>query len=120
MYTETTLIFLSIEIRSILHRNDADIWLINITSNRARRNDVDLLLIKITSKKASQKTLFFVSRNYIKQSTSKQRHFLPIEIISRKYVKITWKFINIFFLTYRRNIDIESTSIRHGVSVELW
>ena len=38
------------------------------------------------------------------------------EITSKKYVKTTWKFVEILFLTYRRNIDIKSTLIQHVVS----
>ena len=30
---------------------------------------------------------------------------------------MTWKFVDIFFSTYQRNIAIESTSVRLGVSV---
>ena len=39
------------------------------------------------------------------------------EIASKKYVETTWKFIEIWSLTYRRNIHVESTSIRRGVPV---
>ena len=39
------------------------------------------------------------------------------EITSRKYVEMTWKFAEIWSLTYRRNIDVESTWIRRGVPV---
>ena len=36
---------------------------------------------------------------------------------SKKYVKMTWKFVEIWSSTYRRNMDVESTSIRRGVPV---
>ena len=39
------------------------------------------------------------------------------EITSKKYVEMTWKFVKIWSLTYRRNIDIKSTWIRRGMSV---
>ena len=67
----------------------------------SHHNNVEFLLIDITSEK--------VRRN--------NADFSPIEITSKKYVENTWKFIEIFFLTYPRNIDIESTSIQRIVSV---
>ena len=82
------------------HRNDVDISLIEVTPNKIRRNDVNFSLIEITSKR--------VRRNDV--------DFSPIEITSKKYVEMTWKFIHIFFSTYRRNMDIKSTSVRRGVS----
>ena len=39
------------------------------------------------------------------------------QIASKKYVEMTWKFIEIWSSTYRRNIHVESTSIRRGVPV---
>ena len=72
---------------------------IAITLNKVRRNYVDFSTIQITSKK--------VSRNDV--------NFLPIEITSKRYVKMTWRFVDIFLSMYRRNIDMESTSIRRVV-----
>ena len=39
------------------------------------------------------------------------------EIKSKKYVEMTWKFVEICSSTYRRNIDVESTWIRHGLAL---
>ena len=57
---------------------------------------------KITSKK--------VSGNEVDFST--------IEITSKKYAIMTWKFVQIWSLMYRRNIHVQLTSIRRGVPVE--
>ena len=74
---------------------------IETTSKRVRGNNVDFLTIEITSKKLRGNSVDF--------STSK--------ITSKKYVEMTWKFVEIWSSTYRRNIHVESTSIRRGVPV---
>ena len=43
--------------------------------------------------------------------------FWIIKITSKKNVEMTWKFVEIWSLTYQRNIHIESMLIRHGVPV---
>ena len=43
--------------------------------------------------------------------------FSHIEITSKMYVEMTWKFNDIFFSTYQRNIDINSTSVQCGVYI---
>ena len=55
---------------------------------------------------------FFDHRNYIEKRTWKQRGFLD----RKRYVEMSWKFVEIWFSTYRRNIDVESTWIRRGVT----
>ena len=70
------------------------------------------------SKKSTSKwRRFFAHRNYVEQNTSKQRLFFAfqsyIEKLSWNDVEIRWYFL----LTYRRNIDIELTSIRRAVSI---
>ena len=57
---------------------------------------------------------FFGQRNYIEKSTWKQRGFFNQQMTSKKYVEMTWKFVEIWFSMYRRNIRSESTSIRRG------
>ena len=66
---------------------------------------------KITSKRSQ-----FPSLKLHRKSSSKRHDFLHTEITSKKYIKTTWKFVEILFLTYRRNIDIKSTLIQHVVS----
>ena len=73
--------------------------LIEIAQNKVYRNNVDFLPIEIMSKKLLRNDVDF-SHN---------------EITSKMYVEVTWKFIDIFFLTYRRNIDINSMTVRCGV-----
>ena len=65
------------------------------------QNDVDFWHIEITSNKVRQNNV----------------DFAPIEITSKKYVEMIWKSIDMFFSMYRRNIDIESVSIRLGVPI---
>ena len=87
----------------------------------------------------SKRSRFFAHLNYVQRSTSKHLHgrseldfspieitpnklrrnvvdFSPIKIASTKYVKMMWAFADIFFLMYRRNIDIKSKLIQCGVS----
>ena len=72
-----------------IHRHNVDFSSIEIRSKKVHGNDVYISLIEITSKKVRQ--------NHV--------DFSAIEIISKKYVEMAWKFINIFFSTYRRNTD---------------
>ena len=81
--------------------NDVDFSTIKIASKKVRGNDVDFSTIKITLNK--------VRRNDFDFSIS--------EITLKKYVETTWKFGEIWSSTYRRNIHVESTSIRRGVPV---
>ena len=81
--------------------NNVDFSTIEVTSERVRGNNVDFSTIEITSKK--------VRGNDV--------DFSIIEIISKKYVEMTCKFVEIWSLTYRRNIHVESRWIRRGVPV---
>ena len=78
-----------------------DVLAEEITSKKVRGNKVDFSTIEITSKKVRGNDMDF--------STS--------EITSKKYVETTWKFVKTWSSTYRRNIHVESTSIRRGVPV---
>ena len=60
---------------------------------KVRGNNADFSTIEITSKK--------VRGNDVDFSISK--------ITSKKYVEMTWKFVEIWSLTYPRNIHVEST-----------
>ena len=76
----------------LAHRNNV---------GKVRRNNVDFSLTDITSSK--------VRRNDVE--------LLAIEFTLKKYIDTTRKYIDISFSTYRRNIDIESTSILRTVPV---
>ena len=39
------------------------------------------------------------------------------KVTSKKYLEMTWKFVEIWSSTYRCDIDVESTWIQRGVSV---
>ena len=54
-------------------------------------------------------------RKYIEMTSI----FRPPKLHRRKYVETTWKFIEIFFSKYQRNIDIELTLIRRDVSIRI-
>ena len=83
--------------------NKADFSTIEITPKKLRGNDVDFWTLKITFKK--------VGGNEMDFSISK--------IISKKYAQLMWKFVEIWSSTCRRNINVESRSIRRGVHVGL-
>ena len=106
-----------------------------ITSKKARGKNVDILTSENSQKKYVETRWIFRHRNYSKKKTrGNNADFWTIEITSKKvcgndvnfsisenpskkYVEVTWKFEKIRPLTYRRNIHVESTSIRHGVPV---
>ena len=81
--------------------NNVDFSTVEITSKKVRGENVAVLISEITSRK--------VRWNNVDFSTS--------EITSKKYLKMTYKFVGIYSSTYRRNIDVESTSIWLGVPV---
>ena len=82
-------------------QNDMELPPVKITSINVHRNGINFLPIEITSNK--------VRRNDVE--------FSRIEMTLDKFVETTWKFIDIFFSTFRCSIDIESTSIWRVVSV---
>ena len=83
--------------------NDVYFSTSEITPKKERGNEADFSVIEITSKK--------VRGNNVDFSIS--------EITSKKYAEMTWRLVEIWPLTYRRNIDVESTWIRRGVPVGL-
>ena len=96
--------FSTIEITSKkVSGNKMDILTSKITVRKVRGNNVDFSTIKITPKKVRENDV----------------DFWTIEITLKKYVEMTWKFVEIWSAKYRRNIHVESTSIRCGVPVGL-
>ena len=89
------------KLHQMIHRNNVDFSSIEIRSKVVHRNNVDISPIDVTPNE--------VCRIYV--------DFSLIEITSKKHVKMTLKFIDIFYSICRRNIDIKSMSIRRGVSV---
>ena len=85
-------------------QNDVKSMPIKITSKKVSKNDVHISTIEITAKK--------VRGNHVDFSSS--------EITSKKYTEMTWKFVEIWSSTYRRNIHVELTWIRRGVPVGLY
>ena len=80
-----------------------DIWTREIISKKVRGNNMDFSTVEITLKKVR----------------GNDENIWISEITMKKYVEMTWKFVEIWYSTYRRNIDFKSTSIRRGVAVEL-
>ena len=78
--------------------------LIEITSNKVCQNDADLSPVEITSNKARQNKNVRELSNILGQNDV---DFSLIEITSKQYVELMWTFIDFFFWTYRRHIDIE-------------
>ena len=90
------------------HRNNLDFSSIEIGLKKVRRNDVNSSLIEITSKKVRGNDVHFsLIEIASKKICQNDVDFSSIEIRSKMYVEMTWKFINIFFSAYRRNIDIK-------------
>ena len=90
-----------------VHRKNGDFRPIDITSKKVRRNDMDISQIKITSKSYVKISSSFCSLISCGTKYVETTWFFPIEITLKKYVEATWKYDDIFFSTYRRNIDIE-------------
>ena len=84
-----------------IHPNNVEFSSIEVSSKNLHRNDVAILIIEVTLNKVCQNDV----------------DFWHIEITSKKYVEMMWKSLNMFFSMYRRNIDIESVSIRLGVPI---
>ena len=101
----------------IVHLKDVVLSSIKITSKKVRQNYVDFSPIKISSKKEHwNKIDLLIINNTSNKGRWNDLDFSLVEITSKKYVEATWRFVNIFFSTYLRNIDIESTSIRRAMS----
>ena len=94
-YTETTSIFRPVKSKKVLE-NNVDFSTSEITRKKVRGNNMNFLISKITSRK--------VRGNEVNFSIN--------EITLKKYLEMTWKFVEIWSSTYRRNIGIESTWIR--------
>ena len=73
---------------------------IKITSKKVSKNNVHTSTIEITSEK--------VRGNNV--------DFSAIEITSKKYAEMTWKVVEIWSSTYRRNIHVDSTWCAHCVA----
>ena len=92
-------------------RNTVDISMKEITSKKVRGNNAHFSTIEITSKKVRGNNVDFST---IEISLKKVR---GNEITSKKYLEMTWKFVEIWSSTYPRNIHVKSTSIWCGVPV---
>ena len=91
----------------------------NIIEKKSGKN-VDFSTIEITSRRISGNNVdFSTSEITLKKIRGNDVDFPISEITLKKYVKMTWKFVEIWSSTYRRNIDFELTWIRRGVSVGL-
>ena len=109
-------VFSTIEITSKeVRENNVDFSTIRTISKKVRGNKADFLTIQITSKKVRGSKVDFST---IEITSIKVRgtdvDFLISKITSKKYVKMTWNFVEIWSPTYRRNIHVKSTSIRRG------
>ena len=98
--------------------NNVDFSTREITSKKMRGSSVDFSTIDITSKKVRGKNVdISTSKITPKKVRGNNVDFSTIQITSVKYVEMAWKFVEIWTLTYRRNTDVESTSIRLDVPV---
>ena len=99
--------------------NNVDFSTIEVTSERVRGNNVDFSTIEITwTKKVRGNNVdILTSEITSKKVRGNDVDFSTIEISSKTYVEMTCKFVEIWSLTYRRNIHVESRWIRRGVLV---
>ena len=87
-----------------------------ITSKKVREKNADFSTSKITPKKVCGNYMdFSTSKITSKKARGNDVDFSISEITSKKYVEMTWKFVEIWSLTYRRNINVKLTWIRRGV-----
>ena len=112
-------------------RNNVDISTREIKSKKVRGNNVGFSTSEITSKKVRGNNMsncinksrwrqnrFFDQRNYVeKKKCGNDVDFSISELHRKKYVEMSWKFVEICSSTYRRNIGVESTRIQRGVPV---
>ena len=112
--------FLAIEITLIKVRKTTWIfWPSKLHQKKSGKN-VDFSTIEITSKRISGNNVdFSTSEITSKKVRGNNEDFSISEITLKKFVEMTWKFVEIWSLTYRRNIDVELTWIRRGVPVGL-
>ena len=95
-----------------------DFSTIEITSKKVRRKNVDFSTREITRKKVRGNNMDVSTINItLKKVRGSDVDFSISEITSKKYVEMTWKFVEIWLLTFELNIHVELTSIRRGVSV---
>ena len=101
-----------------LTKNNVEFLPIVISSKKARANNVDFSTREITPKKIRGSNVdFSTSEITPKKVRGNNVDFSTIQITSVRYVEMAWKFVEIWTLTYRRNTDVESTSIRLDVPV---
>ena len=68
---------------------------------------------KVLGNNVDFSTIIFTLKNVCGNNVD----FLISESSSKKYFEITQKFVEIWSSTYRRNIDVESTSIQRGLPI---
>ena len=86
------------------------------TSRKVSKNNVHISTRQITSKKVRGNIVDFWTRE-ITRVRGNNVDFSASEITSKKYVEMTWKFVEIWSSTYQCNIHVESTRIRRCVPV---
>ena len=96
--------------------NNVDFSTIKITSKKVRGNNVDISTREITPKKVRGNNVdFWTIKITPKTVHGNNVNFWTIEITSKKYVEMTWKFIEIWSSTYQRNICVAMMSIRRAL-----
>ena len=88
--------------------NNVDFSTIEVTLEKVRGNNVDFSTIETTSKIVRGDNVDFST---IEMTSTKVRgkdvDFSISEITSKKFVEMTWKFVEIWSSTYRRNIHVD-------------
>ena len=97
-------------------KNNVDISTKESTLKKLRGNNVDFSTIEVTLKKVRGNSVSFsTSKITWKKVRGNDMDFSIGGITSKKYAEITWKIVEIWSSTYRRNIDVELTSIPRDV-----
>ena len=105
-----------------------DVSTSEITSREVRGNNLYFSTSEVTPKKVSGNNLVFYHQNYVKKVCGNNVDFSTINVTSekicgndldiliseitlKKYVEMMWKIVEVWLLTYQRNVDVKWTCI---------
>ena len=101
-------------------RKNVDLTTSEIMFKKRRENYVNFFTSEISPKKILGNNVDFLTIDItLKNVRGNDMDFSISKITSKKYVKMTWKFVDICSSMYQRNIHVQSTSTSRGASVSL-
>ena len=99
---------------------NVDLTTSEIMFKKGRENYVNFFTSEISPKKILGNNVDFLTIDITPRNVrGNDVDFSISKITSKKYVKMTWKFVDICSSMYQRNIHVQSTSISWGASVSL-